>query len=347
MAVTIYDVAKKAGVGIGTVSRAINDSPQIRSDTKKRVLQAAAELGYSPHTLARGLARRRTGIIAVIMPFYTGHFYQELLRGIQKALSKYNYDLMLYYIDKPEKRGAYFDRTLRERRCDGVLAISMDISDEYIEKFRNMNLPLVLVDRVNHNVDCVQVENTEGAYRAAQYLISLGHRKIAMISGNSESIPTQERRIGFEKALAEANIPSQSCYFVASNMLQDGEELAMNDGFNPHAGQLAMESMLALGDQRPTAVFAAADILAIGAMKAASKHGLHVPEDIAIVGFDDIELSAYLAISTMKQPMYEMGKTAVERIMNKIEKKDRSIQQICLKTRLVKRGSSEKLDASV
>lgn len=342
MAVTIYDVARKAGVGIGTVSRAINNSPQIKPETKERILAAIEELGYSPHTMAQRLARRHTGILAAVMPFYTGHFYQELLRGIQRSLSKYEYDLIIYFVDRQNKLNVYLDRTLKEKRCDGVLVISMDVPVEYIQRFAAAKLPLIVLDRWQSGVDCVHVENEEGAYQATRYLISLGHRRIAMISGNQESKPTRQRRRGYERALRSAHIAVDEGLFISADMVAGEDSVLLNDGFNAEAGRKAMERLLRLQDGAPTAIFASSDILAVGAMKAAQEAGCRIPEDVQIIGFDDIELAGYLSLTTMKQPMHEMGKLAIERIMEKIETKSDEIKQICLKTELVERTTARR-----
>ncbi len=340
MAVTIYDVARRAGVGIGTVSRAINGSPQIRPETKQRVMDAIRELGYTPHTMAKRLATKRIGIIAAIMPFYTGHFYQELLRGIQKSLTEFEYDLLVHFVDKPEKLNAYLDRTLSEKRCDGLLVISMDIPGEYVDKLQNARLPVVVVDRGHDRLDCIQVENERGAYLATQHLIRSGHQKIGMISGNRHSEPAKQRYQGYVRAMQKANLTVKPEWFVSADMLEATPQIQQNDGFNIHAGRVAMKRLLQMGDDRPTAIFAASDILAIGAMRAANEAGLRIPDDLAVIGFDDIELADYLSLTTMQQPMYEMGKMAVDRIMEKIEAETEEVRQFRLSTRLIERGST-------
>ncbi len=341
MSVTIYDVARRAGVGIGTVSRAINDSPQIRPETKKRVMEAIRELGYTPHTMAKRLATKRIGIIAAIMPFYTGHFYHELLRGIQKALTEFEYDLLVHFVDRPEKLRAYLDRTLSEKRCDGLLIISMDIPEEYVDKLQHARLPVVVVDRGHDRLDCIQVENEQGAYLATQHLIRFGHRKIGMISGNRHSEPAKQRYEGYVRALNEDGLAVRPEWFVSADMLNATPDIQQNDGFNIHAGYAGMHRLLALGDDRPTAVFAASDILAVGAMRAANEAGLTIPNDLAVIGFDDIELADYLSLTTMQQPMYEMGKLAVDRVMEKIDSESDEVRQFRLSTRLIERHSTQ------
>jgi len=340
MAATIYDVAKLAGVGIGTVSRAINGSPQIRPETKERVMQAVRTLGYAPHVAAQHLARKRIGMLVAIMPSYSGHFYQELLRGVQHSLAKYDYDLIVYFVDKFGKLETYLERTLNEKRSDGVLVISMDISDEYVNKFETAGLPLVIVDRAHEKVDSIEVENEMGAYLATRHLIATGHTRIAMIAAHSQSNPAAQRYQGYRRALEEANIRFDPELYLSADMLGSDETLQYNDGFNETVGHKAMERLLALNSRRPTAVFACCDIQAVGAMKAIQAASLKIPEEVSIIGFDDIELAGYLALTTMQQPMYEMGILAIERMMAKIEGQQVRPRHIRLETRLVKRRST-------
>ena len=314
MSVTIYDVAKKAGVGIGTVSRAINNNPKISPQTKIKVLKAINELKYQPHALAQGLARKKTSMVATIVPFFTGYFFVELLRGIQQEISKYRYNLILYSVDQTNKTETFLEKTLRENRVDGTLLISLRINDKYAKKFSASNFPIVLVDSYHPDLDSITVENKQGAYVATQHLIQLGHTKIGMINGQLKSSPAQLRLEGYKKALRDNNILFKEKYLIISDSGQDG--------FNREAGYQGMKRLLELGDNKPTAVFISSDIQAAGAIRAIQEYGLKIPEDIAIVGFDDIEMAEYLGLTTMHQPMFEMGKLAVQRLMAKISGED-------------------------
>ena len=318
MRITIYDVAKKAGVGIGTVSRVINNSPQISPKTRKKVLRVIKELKYQPYIMAQGLAKKKTNTIACIVPFFTGYFYFELLNGVQQKLSKYGYDLILYSVDHLERKEHFFKRTLRERRVDGVLLFSMTITDQYAEKFLQSKLPIALVDSFHNELDSIMIENREGAFRATEHLIHLGHRRIGMINGNLTSIPAQKRLEGFREALIKNELTLDDRYIVNIKHTDD-DDLRHNDGFNKKAGYYAMKKLLLLEKDCPTAIFVSSDIQAAGAMKAIQESGLKIPEDIAIVGFDGIELSEYLGLTTMKQPMQEMGMLAVEQLINRIQ----------------------------
>jgi LacI family transcriptional regulator len=333
VAVTIYDVARKAGVGIGTVSRAINDHPQISPQTKAKVLLAITELQYQPHALAQGLARKKTNMIAIIVPFFTGYFFIELLRGVQQEISKHNYDLILYSVDQTDKTEIFLKKTLQERRVDGVLLISLPISNLFAKRFINVNLPIVLVDSNSPSLDSIIVENEKGAYAATEHLLNLGHTRVGMIDGQLKSSPAQVRLEGFKKALNDHHVRFDERCLVISNFVT-GE-----DGFNREAGYHAMQRLLDMGDGRPSAVFISSDIQAAGAVKAIQEHGLKIPQDIAIVGFDDIELAEYLGLTTMRQPMFEMGKLAVDRLMSRIATPDLAIFHKVFSTTLVVRSS--------
>ncbi len=335
MAVTIYDVAKKAGVGIGTVSRAINNSPKISSQTKAKVDHAIRELKYQPHALAQGLARKRTNMVAIIVPVFTGYFYLELLRGIQQEISKYQYDLLLFSVDQTEKTELFLKRTLQERKVDGVLLISLAISDNYVKKFVNTQFPIVLIDSDHRELDSLTVENEQGAYLATKHLINLGHTRIGIIDAQLKSIPAKMRLEGYQKALRDHKIQYNRRYLVISD--SDIEK----DGFNREAGYAAMKQLLQIDEDRPTAVFVASDIQAAGAIKAIKECGLNIPEDISVIGFDDIELAQYMGLSTVRQPMYEMGKLAVQILMKKIAGEESKPVKKRFETRLVIRDSCD------
>lgn len=313
MGVTIYDVAKKAGVGIGTVSRALNNSPQILPETKARILRIAKELHYKPHALAQSLARRKTGTIAVIVPFFMTYFFVEMLKGIQHELTKSNYDLILYSIDNRTKISQFLKRTLEERRVDGVLLCSLPIDTKYAKKFITAGLPIVLVDSLNPLLDSITIENEAGAYQATRQLIQAGHQKIGMINGKLSSQPASLRLEGFRRALQDYNIPFTDKYLI---LCEESEE---SDGFTREAGYNAMIQLLEMGEDRPSGIFVASDIQAIGAIQALKQENKLVPNDLSIVSFDDIEIAEFFGLTTMRQPIYEMGCMAVKRLMARIE----------------------------
>ncbi|MDZ7374229.1 MAG: LacI family transcriptional regulator [candidate division KSB1 bacterium] len=329
---TIYDVARKAGVGIGTVSRALNDSPNISPQTKEKVLRVAREMGYQPHALARGLARKRTGAIGAIVPFLTNYFYLELLKGIQHEISRSKYDLILYSADDVARGEDLLERVLRERRVDGVLYISMPLSNRMARKVRSRRLPVVLVDSYHPEVDSIHVENQLGAYQATRYLLDLGYRRLGMINGKLRSFPARERRQGFLRALSDFGLEPRAEWMIECDDL-DGQ-----DGFNAPAGYRAMIRLLEL-DEQPEALFVASDVQAYGVLRAARERGVRIPDDLALVAFDDIQPSELIGLSTVRQPMFEMGQRAVKRLAEKLENGVQDLWHEALGTRLVIRST--------
>ena len=333
MAVTIYDVARYAGVGIGTVSRAMNNSPRIKPETKARIQKAIRELKYRPHALARGLALQKTGLVAILLPVFTGYFYIELLKAIQQEISQHDYDLVLYSITRSDRTGPCLRRILEDRRVDGVLVLSLQIPDAVVQLFRRSGLPVVLADGMHEKLDSFFVENEQGAFEAASYLIAMGHSRIGMIDARLSSPPAHSRLIGFRRALAAHHIQWDPGRLVISDTVSE------KDGFNREAGYEAMKHLLALKNNRPTGVFISSDIQAAGAVQAVREAGLGIPDDMAIVGFDDIELAEYLGLTTMHQPLSEMGGMAVRRLIERIENPDLPVLRRGFDTRLVVRQS--------
>lgn len=308
MAVTIYDVAKRAGVGIGTVSRAMNDNPGINPATKARVLGVVKELDYKPHSLAQSLARKKTFSIAAVVPFFTNYFFIELLKSITSFLSRNNYNLILYNVDRDYRWARTLDRVLADRSSDGILVVSIGVSDEYADKLLSSKIPAVIVDNLNYKIDSVAVANRQGAKEATEHLIKLGHKRVGMINGHLSSFPAISRLQGYKQALLENNIPFDDELLVICDA-KVGEH-----GFNEIAGYKAMKQILALGEKMPSALFVASDVQAVGVMRAAKEAGLHIPRDLAIVGFDDIEFSKFIGLTTMRQPFGKMGRLGVERL---------------------------------
>lgn len=307
MSVTIYDLAREAGVGIGTVSRCLNNHPSVSPQTRARVLSIARRLSYTPHAHAQRLASRKTNSISTIIPYFTNYFFVQILEGVQDKAAELGFDLILYGVNHPTQAEQYLKRSLLRGHVDGVMLFSMKFPESYVSRFREMTLPLVLVDAFHEAFDSIRVKNREGAQAATRHLISLGHRRIAMINASPETQPARERLEGFQDALAEAGLP-----FHSSDLLATASGKA--DGFSREAGRAAMHELLSRPGPRPTAVFIASDVQALGALDAVREHGVRIPDDLAVVGFDDIELARHVGLTTMRQPMYAMGTLALERL---------------------------------
>jgi len=315
LASTIYDIAREAKVGIGTVSRVFNNHPSVSEETRKRVRSVAARLNYQPHPYARGLARKRTNAILAVVPFFTSFFFVEILQGVQSKLGDLDCDLILYGVNHPDQVSESLRRNSIRGRVDGVLFFSMKMPDEFAEQYLNMKTPVVLVDTFHKSFDSLSVENVQGAYTATRHLISLGHKRIGMLNANLESVPARERLQGFQKALRESQLTA------APDLMKRSASPTL-DGFTRETGFSRMKEFLAMGPEMPPAIFVASDIQAVGALGAINEAGLRCPEDIAIVGFDDIMLAESLGITTMRQPMYEMGALAIEKLMQRMKEPD-------------------------
>ena len=318
MGITIYDLAREAGVGIGTVSRCMNNHPSVSAKTRERVLAIAKRLHYQPHAHAQRLASRKANTFSTIIPFFTNYFFIEVLQGVQDKAQELGVDLVLYGVNNPAQAEYYLRRSLHGGRVDGVMFFSMKFPDAYVGKFQQMKLPLIIVDAYHEHFDSMLVKNMEGAKQATRHLISLGHRRIGMINASLDTAPARDRLEGYKAALAEAGIAyAPERVIIASNGKQDG--------FNREAGYFSMKEILsgsARNGERITAVFIASDVQAIGALEATRELGVRVPEDVAIVGFDDIELAKHAQLTTVRQPMFEMGTLAVQMLSNRIKNPD-------------------------
>ncbi len=313
MGITIYDLAREAGVGIGTVSRCLNNHPSVSAKTREKVLAVAKRLSYQPHAHAQRLASRKSNTFSTIIPFFTNYFFIEVLQGVQDRASELGIDLILYGVNNTAQAEYYLRRSLHGGRVDGVMFFSMKFPESFVGKFEQMKLPVVIVDSYHEKFDSLLVKNQEGAKQATRHLIGLGHRNNASL----ETAPARERLEGYKLALAEAGIPfDMEKVIITSNGKQDG--------FNREAGYESMKEMLrrGFGRNRATAVFIASDVQAIGALEAAREFGVRVPEDIAMVGFDDIELAKHAQLTTVRQPMYEMGTLALQMLINRMKNPD-------------------------
>lgn len=294
---TIADVAARAGVGVGTVSRVLNNNPHISPQTRARVLAAIAELGYQPNQMARALSRGRTQTVGVIVPFFTSPSVVERLRGMVETLRQTGYDLILYNVESVSQRHEHFRSLAQPGRVDGVLVVSLRPEKAEIKRFREARIPLVLVDSAHPDVPHVIIDDFQGGYMAARHLLDLGHRRVAFV-GDPEQNPfgftsSVRRLAGFRQALLEAGVP------LPDSRVREGPH-------GRHVAHRLTSELLALPD-RPTAIFAASDTQALGVLEAAQEHGLAVPQDLSIIGFDDIEVSPYVGLTTVRQPLAQSG----------------------------------------
>ncbi|MFB6273950.1 MAG: LacI family DNA-binding transcriptional regulator [Salinibacter sp.] len=320
MSATIYDIAERAGVSTATVSRVFNDESGVSEETRERVLEAADALHYRPHASAQNLAREHTNQIAVVAPVVANYFYMHVMRGIQHVLAERNMDLMVHAPANPQGRihvqpdaesfNTYMDRALQPGRNDGILLLSMPLTDEWAERLARTSRSVVLVDTEHSAFESLSVDSEHGGYEATRHLIDLGYERIGHITVEYDPPPAHLRRQGYEAALREHGREVDPSLIAAI----DERPFA----FSEEGGYRAMKTLFER-DPPPDAVFAGSDMQALGAMRAAWEADLGVPEDLAIVGFDDIELSRCAGLTTLRQPARTMGTRAAETLLRRLE----------------------------
>lgn len=332
----IYDVAKLAEVGIGTVSRVLNGSQKVKPETRARVQAAINQLDYVPHSGARSLSSGRSRVLGLVVPFFTRPFFVEVLRGVEMTATMHGYDLVLYNVETNEQRDHYLRQLPMRRRVDGLLVVSLFCDEIEAGRFRKMNLPVVLVDSYNPLLTSLVVDNVSAAQQATEYLISLGHQQIGFVNGVKTGSfnfnKADDRMSGYRQAIASYDIPYNPELVCATEWTRAG-------------GHQAARQLLLL-PQRPTAIFAASDIQALGILEEVKAHGLAVPEDICVVGFDNIELAELLNLTTVAQPMCEMGKQGVKHLIMEIEQ-PQPPQTLMMDVELILRGTTVSHSAPV
>jgi LacI family transcriptional regulator len=330
--ITIYEIARAAGVGIGTVSRVLNNHPSVTPETRQKVRDVMRRMRYQPHTYAQRLARHHSETICAVIPFFTNYFFAEILRGVQEGIGRLGYDLVLFGVNDVSQAESSIARALQRGRVDGMLFFSMRLPEKVVPRLREARLPIVLVDSYHPDFDSVSVANANGAYDATEHLLSLGHCRIGMITASQLSISAGERLDGYKRALEKNGIR------YSKELVKAGAN-TKEHGFNREAGYEAMSDFVRMGSEMPSAFFVSSDIQAIGALAALSEHSLRVPDDVSIVGFDDIELAEHLRLTTMRQPMYEMGETAVERLRARMEDPDMDVLHRTFSPQLIVRDT--------
>src|SRR5688572_14505458 len=323
--VTIRDVAAKAGVSVATVSRVFNRKGPIREDTIRRVMDVAGELQYVPHAGARSLSRRSTRTIGVVLPDLHGEFFSEVIRGIDLAARQHGYHLLLSgsHSDRDEMRAVV--QAVRGL-VDGLIVMSPDLEPSALLADLPSGIDVVMLNSRVEGRTSITVDNAGGARDVVRHLHSIGHKHIAFISGPPHNADAEQRRRGFRTETRAA-----------------GTDVAEVSGFfTEESGHVAGQQILALRP-RPTAVFAANDSMAIGALSAFREAGLHVPQDIALVGFDDIPIARFLtpALTTVHVDIAELGRRAVTHVVGALESGDGdgAKKRDVIKTTLVVRES--------
>ncbi len=330
---TIHDVARKAHVSVATVSRVLNSPSLVREITRNRVLKAMKDTHYVYNALAGGLSARRTTILGVIIPTITNPVFATVTKGIQDYARERGYSIILGNTDYNEENERDLIHLMQEKRADGVILNGPWRDTPIVPLMKKTRIPFVITWQTSkdRDVNFVAFDNSKSAYRIVEYLIGLGHRRIGMIAGRfSVSERARMRWEGYRDCLSDHHIAFDP-------------QLVLEKGYTFAEGKEAMARLIQLPSP-PTAVLCGNDILAIGAIVCAKEKGMQVPRDLSVVGFDDMEISAYYdpPLTTMAVPAYEMGELAAKILIEHIRGEINSPQQFILETKLMIRGSTDK-----
>jgi LacI family transcriptional regulator len=327
---TIYDVAKRAGVSITTVSRILNAPDKVNSETREKVLVAIDALGFVPKAEARARALQHTGRIGVISPFFTAPSFMQRLRGIAETLSPKNYELVVYTVDSNDHLEGYLSSLPLTGNLDGLIILSLPVDDAKVRRLIDHGLPTVLVEYPHPKLNCVEIDDAEGGYMATTYLLRKGHRRIAFL-GDTDlpeySIhPVNLRLSGFRRAMKEARMKLPDTFVRLSPYSQEQTRKVAKELLNL--------------PEPPTAIFAATDFQALGVLKAARQLDVKVPKQLAVIGFDDLDMAEYADLTTISQHLDESGRLAVEILLAQIESPSRPPRHVKLPLTLIERQTA-------
>lgn len=326
--ITINELARKSGVSPSTVSRALNDDPIISEETKRKVMQVAKELNYTPVKSRKGSAtRKRTKVIALMVTDISNPFFPEIVHGVEDLAFEFGYSVSLWNTREDIEREKQYIETLKASEMDGIILGSSRIKEEQIREVAENDIPCVIINRIIEGIPSVFADYENGAYQATKYLINLGHERIALINGPNNAQPSLWRERGFLRALKESGKEVEESLLSFNSPIVEG-------------GYVATLKLLSVSNP-PTAIFAYNDLVALGAMKAIREKGLLVSKDISLIGYDDIFLSPYLdpPLTTVSQPKYMMGKLAADLLFRLINGEKVRNNQISLKPELIIRSS--------
>ncbi|MDM0054373.1 LacI family DNA-binding transcriptional regulator [Variovorax fucosicus] len=328
---TIKDVALRAGVSVTTVSHVVNDTRHVSAQGRERVELAIRELGYVPSAVARSLKSNTTSTLGMLIPNSSNPYFAEIVRVVEDRCFGAGYTLILCNTDDEPRRQSVYLQVLAERRIDGLIVVSTGNDDSLVTQLHGLKVPTVLVDReiADPSCDLVETAHMQGGLLAVRHLLSLGHRRIACIGGPAGVTPSEQRIEGWRMALAE------------SGATPNADALLWRGGFTSQGGYEAMHAILRT-EEAPSAVFVCNDLMAIGALRAAHETGVHVPDELSIVGFDDIELSAYTSppLTTVAQPKERIGALAVDMLLERVSKRRHEPRKVVLQPELRVRAST-------
>jgi DNA-binding LacI/PurR family transcriptional regulator len=327
---TIYDVAKLSGVSISTVSRVLNAPQQVKEKTRNKVLDAIRELGFVPKADASARARKDFGRIGVLTPFFTSPSFVQRIGGIAAALDRTKYELIIYSVESYAQLEGYLAMLPVSRRLDGLIIISLSIDDASANRLRNNKLETVFIEYDHPAFSGIDIDNERGGRMAAQHLVARGYRRCAFLGDAGDQVyslhPSDQRLEGFKQGLEEAGFELPEDYICLKPFCR--EEVVEQAG-----------TLLDLNEP-PEAIFAASDLQAIGVLRAVRQRGMKVPDDVAVIGFDDLDYAAFMELTTINQELKESGRLAAELLLARIQDGSRPIQKIMLPLTLKERSST-------
>lgn len=331
--VRLIDVAKRAGVSVGTASRVINHHPAVRDDKRRRVLEAIEEMGYQINDVARSLKANSTKTIGVLIPDIANEFYADVVRGMEDVARGRGYSYILSSTDSNTEKELRSMMVMREKQVDGIVMMSHTVAPSLLQYIEENRLSVVLVASgvETSAMATVSIDNKQAARDAVNYLISLGHKRIAMIGGPVSDLSGGVARLeGYRQVMREHGLP------IPQEYEQIGMEYTYQTGYDK------MELLLQM-EEPPSAVFVAGDYMAIGAIKAIHGHGISIPAEIAVMGFDNLAVSQYCSpsLTTVNQPRYQMGQEAMQLLFQCIEEDGAEKRNIVLPHEIIRRQSTE------
>lgn len=324
---TIYDVARKAGVSSATVSRVLNEPSRVQPDKRKRVLEAISDLNFTPKAEAVAHARQQYKKIGVIAPFFTQPSFMQRLRGVSSVLSGQHYELVVYAIESTKELEEYVDMLASSKRIDGLVVLCLNMSPEILETLKKTGLPVCFVESDVPGFDSVVVDNYRGGRIAAEFFYGRGYRRPGFIGEASQreyAIPATDLRLnGFRDFFNEKGVE-----FAQQNVwLGEFTEEKVDEGIDSILGQR----------ERPDCIFSSSDMIAIRLQRIAHQRGIHIPSDVAVVGFDDLDIADYVNLSTVSQSLDESGKLAAEMVLDRLRRPDREVRKVMVQLNVIDR----------
>lgn len=335
---TLKEVAKEAGVSITTVSRVINGSSKVNGKTRERVQKAMLQLDYQPNRVAQRLRTSggRSKLLGLIIPDIQNQFYSNIVRGIEDVTYGHDYAVILCNSDENPNKERFYLEVLRSESVDGIILPPIHQFGEEIENLIDLGIPIVCVDRklMRKNVDTVVIGNEKGGYDAVSHLVELGHKKIAILTSSLQFSSFNERQKGYERALKENGIE------IDKRLIKEGDPRSLD------IARSLTEELLNL-EEPPTAIFATNNLMTLGALEALNKLNYQIPEDISIIGFDDLPWAKAISppLTVVKQPAYEMGQKAAELFFKRVEDPLGERVEVELEAKLIIRQSTAKVSA--